>query len=694
MDRALGALGEKNVDDLKGALEAVERSESDVVSEDGAAPDADTAAGKPSICSLCKGSQHLLTTPLHVAAEGAASGDIVRLLLSEDGGCYSSLSSRRYVDQRSPLSVAVNRGSSEAAVVLLDATVNNSTISDEVQWNLLLHEAAQSGLTNVVDTLCSLSEACDLDLSIDRVARVCGGILTPLECALRNGHANTASCLLAHGADPHIGRPLLWAIRSGKDCCNTGLITTLLAGGCDVNMILDDDDNHTTPLLCAASLGRTAAIELLLSLGANVDDRGVGGRNALSAYLCAVRHRRDELEGIEHILTLVASLSKRGTSLTSQDDIGRTALHHTLLQYRRSSHLTSILSALLTDNMNAREVVNLSDHEGTSSLHLALSLNTRALPKGLAAEVTKLLLDAGADPNTFNGSVGPPPLLVALCNDRNIHLDPDTQLELASILLQKGAYADEGDGVRTPLMAALFENDRSDIAVRAMNLLLQHGCNIDAVNKHGETVLHRCIKPCAAKNNWSMVELLLEHGADPNQCDRNGYTSIHIAAESMSARGLHLLLWYGAKKDARTDDGDTALHLLGRRPSSHGIDLHQDLPAAFSLLILAGCSPNILNLLGSSPLEHLTRTWIRCAELADRLLSKPLSLRDLARARIRLLLHPSKLENVAEVLKDRLSPELCTLLEGEWLPEREVGGLVSDEDEDEGIQFDRSADSI
>lgn len=647
------------------------------------------------VCSLCKGSQRLLTTPLHMAAEAGVSQDAVRLLLSEKGGAYPLLSARRFFDLRSPLSVAIRQGASDAAMVLLDATVNNSTIQDEVQWNLLLHEAAQSGLTNVVDTLLSLSEACDLDVPIDRVARVCGGSLTPLECALHQGHADTAKCLLAHGADPHLGRPLMFAIQSDGTCCDEELIKRLLANG-NVNMALDDDDDfHMTPLLCAANLARTGVMELLLSLGAQVDERGLGGRNPLSAYLCAVRHRRKEMHAMDRVLKMVRCLAVRDTSLLSQDEIGRSALHHTLLLYRRSPHLCEILEALLVDNEKAVEAVNLTDHEGTSPLHLALSLNTRALPKGLAARVTKLLLEAGADPNSFHGAIGPPPLLTALCNDRSIHLDPDTQLELADILLQKGAHADEGDGVQTPLMAALLDNDRHDVALRAMNLLLVHGCNVNAVNKHGESVLHRCVKHFSAKNDWSLIEELLRRGANPNQPDSHGYTAMHIAAQSMSSKGLHLLLCYGANKDAQTENGDTVLHLLGRQPTSHGLDLHQDLPAAFALLVLAGCSPNVANQLGCSPLEHLTRTWIRCAELADRLLSRPLPLKDLARARVRLMLHPDRLSNVQEHLGHLLPPDMCKHLEGDWLPEREVGGLVSDEeDEEDATPFERSADRV
>ncbi|XP_065176701.1 ankyrin-3-like [Sycon ciliatum] len=675
----LEALLGKQDDSLRDRLTTLRRAPCET--SDGTGVESDTEdADKAVSCAFCKGSPRLLTTPLHVAAEHRASKEAISALLSDVGDCDRFLSTHRYFDQRTPLSVAVSSGSVEAALFLIDATVSNSTLSDEVSTSPLLHFAAEHGMSDVVDKLCSLAEACDLDVCIDRTARVCGGSLTPLECALRSGHAATAKCILTHGADSRIGRPLLWAIRSGGECCSADVIDAILDSGCDINMLLDDESNQTTPLLCAAGLAYSTVVEMLLERGGSVVDKSIGGRSALSLYLCAVRYRPAEMSNMERVLSVMRLLAEQDECLLSQDEVGRTAFAHAFIQYRRSPHLTDVLSALLSNGDKAKAALNLADHDGIAPLHLALALNSSALAPDLAPKVTRMLLDAGADPNAFDGSPGRPPLLVALCNERHANIDSAIQLQLADILLQHGADPDEGDTIRTPLIAALLENDDAEVALRAMLLLMKHGANVNADNRHGETALHRCMKMFCSKNEWTLVEELLKYGADPNQRDNSGYNALHIAAQCMSAKGIHLLLRHGADINAVTQQGDTALHLLGRQP---GLDVHQDLPAAFALLILAGCSTKELNGLGIAPLDHLTRTWIRCAELADRLLNKPLMLRDIVRANIRLLLHPAALENVHSVLGDYLPESACEMLQGDWLPEREVGGLVSDDDEDE-----------
>ena len=63
-------------------------------------------------------------------------------------------------------------------------------------------------------------------------------------------------------------------------------------------------------------------------------------------------------------------------------------------------------------------------------------------------------------------------------------------------------------------------------AFEAVNLLVELGADVNAVNKAGQTALHG-----AANQGFStVVQFLVEKGANLNTKDRGGYTPLAIAA--------------------------------------------------------------------------------------------------------------------------------------------------------------------
>lgn len=61
--------------------------------------------------------------------------------------------------------------------------------------------------------------------------------------------------------------------------------------------------------------------------------------------------------------------------------------------------------------------------------------------------------------------------------------------------------------------------------------------------------------------NLDCVRLVLEHHADVNMTQEGGFTALHEAAQNGDAAIAALLLKYGAKRDLKTDDGETALDI-------------------------------------------------------------------------------------------------------------------------------------
>jgi ankyrin repeat protein len=132
---------------------------------------------------------------------------------------------------------------------------------------------------------------------------------------------------------------------------------------------------------------------------------------------------------------------------------------------------------------------DVTDDDGTTPLESAVRAGN--------IDITRLLLDAGAPPNSA--------MFVALgsCNDRA----PEAAAPVLEALLQAGADANwKDDGGRS----ALYQGVKHAPLVRA---LLAHGAAPNSATSAGET-------PLSFACDWGLlesVELLLDAGADPRQ---------------------------------------------------------------------------------------------------------------------------------------------------------------------------------
>jgi ankyrin repeat protein len=157
-----------------------------------------------------------------------------------------------------------------------------------------------------------------------------------------------------------------------------------------------------------------------------------------------------------------------------------------VFQYARMGHAEE-LAELFGQGLPA----NLRNDKGDSLLMLAAY--------NVQAEATRVILEAGGDPE--------------LANDRG----------------------------QTPLAGAAFKGDR-DIA----SLLLAHGAAVDGTGTGSRTAL----MTAAMFNRTEMVALLLAHGADPDMRDGAGQTAAALA-DSMGAADTPAQL-AGAKRPGTT----------------------------------------------------------------------------------------------------------------------------------------------
>jgi ankyrin repeat protein len=109
---------------------------------------------------------------------------------------------------------------------------------------------------------------------------------------------------------------------------------------------------------------------------------------------------------------------------------------------------------------------------------------------------------------------------------------------------------------RLPLFAAL-EHDHVDI----VELLLEHGANVDARDPTGETMLLEVLSG-RRHNLVKIVTLLLKHGADVNARDTTFKSSLHLAECGGELKVAHMLLDHNSDVNSQDEDGKTPLHIL------------------------------------------------------------------------------------------------------------------------------------
>ncbi len=170
---------------------------------------------------------------------------------------------------------------------------------------------------------------------------------------------------------------------------------------------------------------------------------------------------------------------------------------------------------------------------------------------GLLA-TARLLLDAGADPNTLDGRYGVP-ALYAVTGMHNV-------LPIARLLLDAGANPTDGESVFHA--AESFHED-------ALELLLAAGADLNHTGEWGNTAVYFLLRWHDVEREERVnqgVRWLLDHGADPNVlCGKERENSLHVAARrGQSPEVVRLLLDHGADVHAKAGDGNTAW-LLAKR---------------------------------------------------------------------------------------------------------------------------------
>jgi len=478
-----------------------------------------------------------------VAAEPAAVADAaehhdragVRALLQKGADVNAA-----QVDGTTALHWAVQHDDAEAVGLLLRARANVNATNRYGVPPLAL--ASTNGSATIVSLL--------LEAGADANAAMKGGE-TVLMLASRSGNAEAVKALIRRGAtiDARERRgqtALMWAAAEG----HTAIVRTLLEAGADVNATID---NGSTPFFFAVREGHLDTVRAFLAAGVDVKamlQHPAGATTpGVSALQLAVQNGHFELA-----IALVDAGADPNDVRTGFAPL------HVIPWVRRpdNSDISDPASPTGSGRMSSLQFVREFVKRGAN-------VNLR-LPKG-----------APKQPNTSSKVETEGATAFLFAADRS-------DIPLMRLLLELGADPLlPNDNNTTPLMAAagvgtgepLEEAGEENEALEAVNMLLDLGADVNAVNNDGETVMHG-----AAHNIYPLVlKLLAERGADPkvwSKPNKYGRTPLFIAEGLVNPGGV-------PRPDAPTLEAVTKLMLAaglsteGKRPDF--IDRYSVTPA-------------------------------------------------------------------------------------------------------------------
>lgn len=144
----------------------------------------------------------------------------------------------------------------------------------------------------------------------------------------------------------------------------------------------------------------------------------------------------------------------------------------------------------------------------------------------------------------------------------------------------------------TPLMHVITD-------FKAVQYLLEHGANVNAITKNGHNALSLAIKRQLSAGNPKIIQLLIDHGVNVNHVDHKGKTALMLVCQyQMYQNHVKLLVENGAELNKIDDYGKTALMyaLKGNEVVLDTVKYLLDNGADASIKDHRGCSAWILTL--------------------------------------------------------------------------------------------------
>jgi ankyrin repeat protein len=409
------------------------------------------------------------------------------------------------------------------------------------------------------------------------------------------------SVLLEAGADPNAANkfgvtPLLEASRYG----DAATIEALLDGGADVQAAAREGE---TPLMAAARAGSAAAVKLLLERGADVN--AVESLHEQTALMWAAAEGHVEVVGLLLDNGADPNRKARASELTTRSTRadypsgGFTALHWAVRNgdepvVRRlieggadpsitnADGATPMMLAIVNDRFDlAAKLVELGADANDGSLYHAIEMRDATTdwrardgsrlradhPNELTAlDLAKVLLDAGADPDK--------PVAVqmhnaSMCCDPKANATPFYRAAVAAdVEALKLMFAYDPDLAWVPESIKTGPRQPGNTGGKtALMVAMDGGKGVGMAGGPGD--IREGIAPpfreVSNRNPADAVKVLLEAGADPDAKTPDGDTALHLAAFAGKMEIVRTLVAGGADMSVKDAAGKTALEVVSEQ---------------------------------------------------------------------------------------------------------------------------------
>lgn len=300
------------------------------------------------------------------------------------------------------------------------------------------------------------------------------------------------------------------------DACNQGDIETVrefLNEG-RIDSLTEEGESL---LSAACSAGCFFLVEMILDMGADIEDRG---QKDTTPLMEAANSGHSDIVKllIERNASINAQTGQGNTPLILASANGHTECVKLLLdagatteEHNESGH-TALMEAASNGHVNvAKLLISYGASINTHSHEFKESALTLACYKG-QLDMVKFLLDAGADQEHKTEEM----------HTALMEASMDGHVEVARLLLDSGAQVTmPADSFESPLTLAACGGH-----VELAMLLLERGANIEEVNDEGYTPLMEA----AREGHEEMVALLLSQGAEINaQTEETSETALTLA---------------------------------------------------------------------------------------------------------------------------------------------------------------------